>query len=200
MDVENKYASLDDEALVKAAQKGNKNAFEELVARHRDKVYGRLMIMIKNENDALDLSQEVWIKAWKRLKQFHGDSAFCTWVTRIAINVGVDHIRKQKRKKVESIEDHIEEGGSIERLMPIETVNPTQGLEREELRARIDKALEQLSPEHRSVVILHEFEGLEYKEIAKMMKCSMGTIMSRLFYARKKLASMLASIKKERLQ
>ena len=171
MDVQNKYASLDDEALVRSAQKGNKNAFEELVARHRDKVYGRLMIMIKNENDALDLSQEVWIKAWKRLKQFHGDAAFCTWITRIAINVGVDHIRKQKRKKYESIEDHIEESGSIERLMPIEIVNPAQGLEREELRARI-----------------------------KMLKCSMGTIMSRLFYARKKLAHLLAGLKKERLQ
>lgn len=197
MELENKYSGLTDEALVKAAKKGDAAAFGELVSRHRDKVYGRLLTIVKSEDTAIDLSQEVWIKAWQRLKQFHGDSTFATWVTRVAINIGLDYLRKQKRRKVESIEEQIEETGSIERLMPIEIVNPTQGLEREELRARIYKALEQLSEEHRTVVILHEFEGLEYKDIAKMMKCSIGTVMSRLFYARKKLAHLLTSLKRE---
>ena len=82
--------------------------------------------------------------------------------------------------------------------MPILTINPTEGLERQELRRRIDQAMAQLSPAHRTVLILHEFEGLEYKEVAKRMGCSIGTIMSRLFYARRRLAALLAELKKER--
>jgi RNA polymerase sigma-70 factor (ECF subfamily) len=93
-----------------------------------------------------------------------------------------------------------EESGGVERQMPVVNVNPTEGLERTELRARIDKALGQLSHEHRTVLILHEFEDLEYKEIAKRMSCSIGTVMSRLFYARRKMAALLASFKREELQ
>ncbi|MGC9037002.1 MAG: sigma-70 family RNA polymerase sigma factor, partial [Verrucomicrobiia bacterium] len=188
MGLDKKYSELKDDVLVKAAKKGDTAAFEELVSRHRDKVYARLLTIVKNEDVAIDLAQEVWIKTWQRLKQFQGDSTFATWITRIAINIGLDYLRKQKRRKIESIEEQIEESGGIERQMSIETVNPTQGLEREELRARIDRAMKQLSDEHRTVLVLHEFEGLEYKEIAKLMKCSVGTVMSRLFYARKRLA------------
>ncbi|MGC8743364.1 MAG: sigma-70 family RNA polymerase sigma factor [Verrucomicrobiia bacterium] len=197
MGLDKKYSELSDEVLVKAAKKGDTAAFEELVSRHRDKIYARLLTIVKNEDIAIDLSQDAWIKIWRRLKQFHGDSTFATWVTRIAINIGLDHLRKQKRRKIESIEEQIEESGGIERQMPIETVNPTQGLEREELRARINDAMNELSDEHKTVLVLHEFEGLEYKEIAKLMKCSVGTVMSRLFYARKRLARLLASLKKE---
>ncbi|MGB9603254.1 MAG: sigma-70 family RNA polymerase sigma factor [Limisphaerales bacterium] len=197
MGLDKKYSELKDDVLVKAAKKGDTAAFEELVSRHRDKVYARLLTIVKNEDVAIDLAQEVWIKTWQRLKQFQGDSTFATWITRIAINIGLDYLRKQKRRKIESIEEQIEESGGIERQMSIETVNPTQGLEREELRARIDRAMKQLSDEHRTVLVLHEFEGLEYKEIAKLMKCSVGTVMSRLFYARKRLAHLLAGLKRE---
>ena len=134
-----------------------------------------------------------------RLKQFQGDSSFVTWMTRIVINLCLDQLRKQKRQRAESIEHLDEELGGVERQMPVITVNPTEGLERSELRARIDRALNLLSHEHRTVLILHEFEDLEYKEIAKRMECSIGTVMSRLFYARRKMATLMASYKREEM-
>jgi len=191
------FASADDKALVKAAQKGDMQAFEELVARHRDKIYGRAYSMMRNEEDAVDLSQEAWVKAWQRLKQFQGEASFVTWMTRIVINLCLDQLRKQKRLRAESIEQMDEELGGVERQMPVVTPNPTERLERGELRQRIDEALAKLSNEHRTVLILHEFEELEYKEIARRMQCSIGTVMSRLFYARRKMAVLLASLKRE---
>ena len=194
---EKDHSSADDEALVREARKGDTRAFEELVARHRDKIYARAYSMMRNEEDAIDLSQEAWVKGWQRLHQFHGDSSFGTWMTRIVINLCLDQLRKQKRQRAESIEELDEELGGVERQMPAVTVNPTERLERGELRQRIDKALSQLSHEHRTALVLHEFEDMEYKEIAKTMGCSIGTVMSRLFYARRKMAVLLADLKKE---
>ena len=174
-------------------------SFEELVARHRDKIYARAFSMMRNEEEAIDLSQEAWVKGWQRLKQFQGESSFVTWMTRIVINLCLDQLRKQKRHRAESIELMEEESGGVERQMPVISVNPTEGLERIELRARIDKALAQLSHEHRTVLILHEFEELEYKVIAKRMECSIGTVMSRLFYARRKMANLMAAYKRDEL-
>jgi RNA polymerase sigma-70 factor (ECF subfamily) len=189
-----------DEVLVKAAQKGEMAAFEELVARHRDKIYARAFSMLRNEDDAIDLSQEAWVKGWQRLVQFQGEASFATWMTRIVINLCLDQLRKQKRVKSESIDQMDEETGGVERQLPIINPNPTEGLERGELRQRIDKALAQLSHEHRTVLILHEFEELEYKLIAKKMGCSIGTVMSRLFYARRKMAALLAGLRREEMQ
>ena len=172
------------------------SAFEELVARHRDKIFARAFSMMRNEEEAIDLCQEAWVKGWQRLKQFQGESSFGTWMTRIIINLCLDQLRKQKRQRTESIEALDEASGGVERQMPVITVNPTAGLEREELRQRIDKAMAQLSHEHRTVLILHEFEEMEYKEIAKTMNCSIGTVMSRLFYARRRLAALLTDLKK----
>ena len=194
---EQKYSSEDDLVLVRLAQQGEMVAFEELVARYRDKIYARAYSMVKNEEDAVDLSQEAWVKGWQRLRQFQGESGFSTWMTRVVINVCLDHLRRQKRQRAESIEALEDDFGGAERQMPTVTVNPTAGLEREELRQRIDKALGQLSHEHRTVLVLHEFEEMEYKAIAKAMNCSIGTVMSRLFYARRKLAALLADLKNE---
>jgi RNA polymerase sigma-70 factor, ECF subfamily len=191
--------ALAEEDLVRLAQEGGLTAFEELVARHRDKIYARAYSMMRNEDEALDLSQDAWVKGWRRLAQFQGDSSFVTWMTRIVINLCLDQLRKQKRQRTESI-DAFEEDGGVERQMPIVTPNPTEGLERTELRQRIDRALGQLSHEHRTVLVLHEFEEMEYKEIAKRMKCSIGTVMSRLFYARRRMASLLAGLKRENLE
>lgn len=175
-------------------------AFEELVARHRDKIYARAFSMMRNEDEALDLSQEAWVKSWQRLKQFQGDSSFGTWMTRIVINLCLDQLRKRKRQRTESIEEMNEESGGVERQMPVVITNPTERLERGELRKRIDAALSQLSSEHRTVLVLHEFEDMEYKEIARTMGCSIGTVMSRLFYARRKMAALLANLKTEDTQ
>jgi RNA polymerase sigma-70 factor, ECF subfamily len=190
-------SAVSDQDLVKLSRKGDMVAFEELVARHRDKIYARAFSMMRNEDEARDLSQEAWVKGWQRLVQFQGDSSFVTWMTRIVINLCLDQLRKHKRHRAESIEMMDEESGGVERQMPVVNVNPTEGLERGELRQRIDRALAQLSQEHRTVLVLHEFEELEYKEIAKRMKCSIGTVMSRLFYARRRMASLLQGLKRE---
>lgn len=189
-------SASEDQSLVRAAQQGDMAAYEELVARHRDKIYARAYSMMRNEEDAIDLSQEAWVKGWQRLKQFQGESSFATWMTRIVINLCLDQLRRQKRQRAESIEAMDEDSGGVERQMPVVTVNPTERLERGELRARIDKALSQLSETHRTALILCEFEEMEYKEIARAMNCSIGTVMSRLFYARRKMAALLADLKK----
>jgi RNA polymerase sigma-70 factor, ECF subfamily len=194
------YATADDPTLVKLAQKGDTEAFEELVARHRDKIYARAFSMLRNEDDATDLSQEAWVKGWQRLNQFQGEASFATWMTRIVINLCLDQLRKLKRVRADSIDQMDDESGGVERQMPIINPNPTERLERGELRQRIDRALNQLSYEHRTVLVLHEFEELEYKVIAKRMGCSIGTVMSRLFYARRKMANLLASLKREELR
>ena len=200
MTTEIDYSSAPDEVLVKAAQKGDMVAFEHLVGRHRDKIYARAFSMLRNEDEAVDLSQEAWVKGWQRLVQFQGEASFVTWMTRIVINLCLDQLRKQKRVRTDSIEHLEEELGGVERQMPVITPNPTERLERAELRQKIDKALGQLSYEHRTVLILHEFEELEYKAIAKKMECSIGTVMSRLFYARRKMAVLLAGLKREELK
>jgi RNA polymerase sigma-70 factor (ECF subfamily) len=191
------YATADDEVLVRAARGGDLGAFEELVARHRDKVYSRAFSMLRNEADAVEVSQEAWIKSWQRLEQFQGGSSFTTWVTRIVINLCLDYLRKRNRLPAESIEQLDEESGGVERQLPVVTPSATERLEQEELRGRIDEALARLSPEHRTVLILHEFEELEYKAIAQRMGCSVGTVMSRLFYARRRLASVLRNLNLE---
>ena len=192
------YLTAEDTKLVLAAKRGDMVAFEQLVFRHRDKIYARAFSMMRNEDDATDIAQEAWVKGWQRLKQFHGDSSFTTWMTRIVINLCLDQLRKHKRQRADSIEHLDEDLGGVERQMPVVTINPTAGLERDELRKRIDKAMGQLSYEHRTVLVLHEFEELEYKEVAKIMGCSIGTIMSRLFYARRKMAGLLAGLRNEK--
>src|SRR5881392_2116062 len=98
-----------DETLVRRAQRGDMIAFEELVLRHRDKIYARAFSMMRNEEEAVDLSQEAWVKGWQRLKQFQGESSFVTWMTRIVINLCLDQLRKQKRQRAESIQEIDEE-------------------------------------------------------------------------------------------
>jgi len=192
--------TITDDRLVTLAKQGDTEAFEQLVFRHRVKIYARAYLMMRNEDEAMDLSQEAWVKAWQRLAQFQGDSSFSTWITRIVINLCLDELRRLKKVKSESIEDLQEESGGVERQMPVEWNNPTEGLEKDELRVRIDAAMEKLSDAHKAVLVLHEFEGLEYKEIAKRIGISIGTVMSRLFYARRRLATLLHGLKRERIE
>src|SRR5476651_1089093 len=119
------YAAAVDEQLVKSAKRGDMGAFEELVVRHRDKIYARAFSMMRNEDEAMDLSQEAWVKSWQRLKQFQGDSSFGTWMTRIVINLCLDQLRRRKRQRTESIEEMNEETGGVERQMLLVITNPT---------------------------------------------------------------------------
>ena len=191
------YSTMDDSGLVSLARTGQLTAFEELVARHRDKIFTRALSLTRNEDEALELSQTAWVKGWQRLHQFQGEAGFATWMTRIVINLSLDHLRRKKRQRTDSLEALIEEAEGNEASLPVLTVNPTAGMERQELRAEIDAALGQLSTEHRTVLVLHEFEDMDYKEIARSTGCSLGTVMSRLFYARRKMAALLGGLRKE---
>jgi len=185
------YSLAEDPQLVDLAKAGDMQAFEELVSRHRDRVYVRAYSIMRNEALAADLSQNAWVKAWQRLEQFHGEASFPTWLSRIVTNLCLDELRRQKRARTDSIEAMEESTGPIENRMEVETLEPIEGLSREELRERIDAALAKLSDKHRTVIVLYEFEQLEYREIAEKMGTSIGTVMSRLFYARKRMASLL---------
>jgi RNA polymerase sigma-70 factor (ECF subfamily) len=185
------YASAGDAKLVEWAKLGELNAFEVLVSRHRDRVYARAYSIMRNEDLAVDLSQSAWVKAWQRLHQFHGDAGFLTWLSRIVTNLCMDELRRQKRVKMDSIEAMEDFTGPVESRLELEAINPTDRLEREELKKRIDAALAKISDNHRMVIVLYEFEQLEYQQIAEKMGTSIGTVMSRLFYARKRLASLL---------
>ncbi len=190
-------ASLPDEKLVQASKGGDMAAFEELVARHRDKMFARAFRIVHQEDEAMDLSQEAWIKGWQRIGQFEGESSFATWMTRITIKLCLDHLRRNQRYRVEPLPDTSEDVTGLDRFLPPVWTNPTERLERAELRVRIDAALAKLSDAHRTVLVLHEFEDMGYKEIAETVGISIGTVMSRLFYARRRMATLLAGIQDE---
>ena len=194
------YSSLDESILVDHAKSGDTQSFEELVSRYRDRVYARAFSIMRNEDLAIDLSQNAWIKAWQRLEQFHGDASFVTWLNRIITNLCLDELRRQKRLKTDSIEEIQEDTGPVENRMEIQDFDPIAKLNQQELRERIDDAMDKLSVNHRTVLLLYEYEQLEYKQIADQMDTTIGTVMSRLFYARKKMASLLGeTLKKDGL-
>ena len=194
------YSTLDESILVEHSKSGDTQSFEELVSRYRDKVYARAFSIMRNEDLAIDLSQNAWIKAWQRLEQFHGDASFVTWLNRIITNLCLDELRRQKRLKTDSIEEIQEDTGPVENRMEIQDFDPIAKLNQQELRERIDNAMDKLSVNHRTVLLLYEYEQLEYKQIADHMDTTIGTVMSRLFYARKKMALLLGeALKKDEL-
>lgn len=190
---------IPDHELIKTIQKGETRAFEVLVNRHRGKVYAMVRNMIKNEADAWDLSQEVFLKVWKALPKFEARAKFSTWLYRITHNVVYDWLRKRKIDSAGELDDGILREGDIaagSRTTPTPNERPDEAMANSELGARINAALATLSAEHRETVLLREVQGFEYKEIAKIMECSLGTVMSRLYYARKKLQTLLSDEKR----
>ena len=189
---------IPDHTLIKASQKGDTRSFEVLVTRHRGKVYAMIQNMIKNEADAWDLSQEVFLKVWKALPKFEARAKFSTWFYRITHNVVYDWLRKRKIDSAGELDDGVLKESDIaagSRTSPAHTERPDEALAHSELGGRINAALAQLSAEHRETVLLREVQGFDYKEIAKVMECSLGTVMSRLYYARKKLQTLLSDEK-----
>ena len=173
-------------------------AFEVLVTRYRGKIFAMILNMIHNEADAWDLSQDTFVKAWKALPKFQGKSSFYTWLYRIGHNVVYDWLRK-KTNQAQKVEFDDGIGSDMTALnaptTPKQPGAPDKAAQRSDLRRAIDEALHKLSPEHREVVLLKEVEGLQYQEIAERVGCSLGTVMSRLFYARKKLQELLKNVK-----
>lgn len=184
----------DDFRLVALAQQGDFSAYDALVIRHRGRIFAMIRNMIHQEADAWDLSQEVFIKAWNALPRFEAKARFSTWLYRIAHNVVYDWTRKRKIESAGELNDEIFERERIDSssfTTPSGGQSPDETMEFGELRAKIEVALGKLSAEHREVVILKDVQGLSYKEIAEVMACSLGTVMSRLFYARQKLQVLL---------
>src|SRR4051794_4820089 len=187
-------ADVSDLDLVKRCQDGDAEAFDELVTRYRTRVFGMIYNMVHSEQDAWDLAQDSFIKAWKSIKRFRGQSSFYTWIYRIVMNVTIDWLRKKQVKAGGAEFDdsiQLKEVDPASKTMPKADALPSVVMEQKEIRAQIDKAIDQLSPEHRAVILMKEIDGMQYHEIAETLGCSIGTVMSRLFYARKKLQNML---------
>jgi RNA polymerase sigma-70 factor, ECF subfamily len=184
----------DDFRLVSRAQNGDLASYDVLVTRHRGRIFAMIRNMIHQEADAWDLSQEVFIKAWQGLPRFESKARFSTWLYRIAHNAVYDWTRKRRIESVGELNDGIFERERIDpssSTTPAGGESPSDSMEQGELRAKIAAALEKISPEHREVVLLKDVQGLSYKEIAEVMSCEIGTVMSRLYYARQKLQTLL---------
>lgn len=191
---------LDDNTLVVRSRAGDQAAFQELVKRYQRKVYGVAYGMLHNSEDAMDVAQDAFIRVHRYLDKFRGSSAFFTWLYRITINLCIDHLRREGKAQTVDYDDAItHSGGEAELLRPWSMdTNPSSALDRKELREVIFQALTTLSPNHRAVILMREVEGLSYAEMAQAMKCSKGTIMSRLFHARKRMQVALEALIEEK--
>ena len=180
-------------ALVDRARRQDLDAYNELVARYQRRIYALVYHMTSNREDSEDLVQDVFVKAYRSLAYFKGDSSFYTWIYRIAVNRTINFLKKRKRTSAMSLDDvdqAIERDPSYVELSARES--PVRDMAITELQEKLNKALQTLSEKHRSVVVLHDIEGVPHDEIARMLGCSCGTVRSRLHYARAQLQNELA--------
>lgn len=181
-----------DEELIARTRRGDRAAFQGLVEKYQRRIYAVTYGLLGNREDALDAVQDAFIKAYNSLDKFKGKSGFYTWLYRIASNAAIDLGRKTSRRDEVEFREDIEadeEKGSYPAGPASE--NPADELMRKELGELIEEAIGELPPEQRTAIVLREIEGLSYREIAKVMKCSQGTVMSRLHYGRKRLQELL---------
>jgi len=184
-----------DWAVVDRVQSGEVAAFDELILRYRGRVYGMVYHMTSNREDAADLTQDAFIKAFQSINRFQGQSSFFTWLYRIAVNATLSHLRKHRLRTFFSLEKVDENDRPSAEV--IEALTDHSGAERgtlvKELQERLNEAMQKLSIKHRTVVTLFEIDGLSHQEIAEIMNCSVGTVRSRLHYAKQQLQSDLQS-------
>jgi len=180
--------ATEERALVGEARGGDLEAYDALVRRHQERVYATIYHMTSNHEDAADLTQETFVKAFRALKSFKGDSSFFTWIYRIAVNKTINHLKQRKHRGQVSLNDldvNAENDPDLVALVSDRT--PRRDVSLRELQERLNMAMQRLSEEHRMVVTLHDIQGLKHEEIAGIMKCNVGTVRSRLFYARQQL-------------
>ena len=170
---------------------GDSNAFEALVLENQTQVYNLCLKMTGSEEDAFDLSQEAFLKAFNNLDKFRGDSKFSVWLYRLTSNICIDFIRKKRRRQETSLSVEDEDGAEDELQLPDERFSPETELERKELRRAVDDGLRQLPADYRNILVLRELNGLSYDEIAQALEMEVGTVKSRIFRARKKLCAIL---------
>src|SRR5256884_8496469 len=179
--------------LVQRAQKGDGAAYDELIRRYQERVYATVYHMTSNHEDANDLAQETFIKGYQALKSFKGDSSFYTWIYRIAVNKTINFLKQRKNKTHMSLDDldfNVEHNPDLVALISEKT--PRREINLAELQEKLNTAMQKLSEPHRLVVTLHDVQGLSHEEIAKIMGCNIGTVRSRLFYARQQLQAHLS--------
>ena len=165
--------------LVKKSQKGNKKAFEQLVVIYQDRIYALSYQLTGNQADAQDLAQNVFIKAYQALSGFRNEADFGTWLHRITVNLSINEKRKRK-PDVYLDSPVLTDEGKITRLLDSGVESPEEAYENLEFSTMVQNALKQLSPEHRTVLVLRDIQGYSYDEIAEMLNCSLGTIKSRI--------------------
>lgn len=181
--------------LLRRAQSGDEAAFGEIVRAHYDRVFRRVVSITRHEHDARDVAQEIWLTVWRRLKEYRGDAKFSTWLHAIATRRAIDHLRKNRRwfsRFLPFLADGENPAITIE---PVSTApGPRDLMEQGERAARFERAIASLPPKHRAVLALREIEGLSYEEIAETLHCRPGTVMSRLFTARRLLVQKLGDL------
>jgi RNA polymerase sigma-70 factor (ECF subfamily) len=185
--------AVEEVELVQRARKGDMGAYDQLVQRYQERVYATVYHMTSNHEDANDLTQEAFIKGYQALKSFKGGSSFYTWVYRIAVNKTINFLKQRKNRSQMSLNDldfNAEHDPDLVAL--ISDKNPRREAGLTELQEKLNEGMQKLSEPHRLVVTLHDVQGLSHEEIAKIMGCNIGTVRSRLFYARQQLQGFLA--------
>jgi len=179
--------------LVKRARGGDLAAYDDLVRRYQERIYATIYHMTSNHEDANDLAQEAFIKAFHALKSFKGGSSFYTWVYRIAVNKTINFLKQRKNKtqmSLDNLDYHVEHDPDFVALISDKT--PRREVNLAELQEKLNAAMQRLSEPHRLVVTLHDVQGLSHEEIAEIMDCNIGTVRSRLFYARQQMQAYLS--------
>jgi RNA polymerase sigma-70 factor (ECF subfamily) len=183
--------------LVRNAQQGDVRAFEELVNRYHGKIYGLTYNMTSNREDAEDLTQEVFVKAFEALPRFKGKSSFYTWLYRIAVNKTINYRKKRNRKRALSLDQFDQDIKTDDVYHDLTSKgSPLRNISLTELQEKLNEALQNLSEKHRIVVVMHDMQGIPHDEIAKVVGASVGTVRSRLFYARRQMQAELTEFVK----
>jgi RNA polymerase sigma-70 factor (ECF subfamily) len=186
-----------DHDLVQRVQAGDSKAFRALFDKYHRRAFAVSMGVVKNQDDALDAVQEAFVKVHKNIHKFQGSSSFYTWLYRIVMNVSIDHVRRTSRRKnldfdERALHEESEVAGDGALVPHVTNANPGKAALRRELGGAIQAALQELPEHHRAVIVLREIEGMSYEEMAAALEVPKGTVMSRLFHARKKMQAALA--------
>ncbi len=187
-----KQIKMEDDILVAKVKQGNIQAFDQLVKRYHSRIYTLTYQMTSNREDAEDLTQDIFVKAFEAMPSFKGNSSFYTWLYRIGVNKTINYRKKRNKKRTISLDAFDQEIKTDEACHGLSSKgSPLRNLSLRELQIKLNQAMQKLSEKHRVVVVMHDMQGIPHNEIAKVVGVSVGTVRSRLFYARQLLQSEL---------